>query len=755
MTACGVALWLGVSASLGRNITNLTNPMIRGNLIGMSIALATYSLFVGVAGVMLRQLRARLVVLLVAVIVGLFFPAVVALNVVMEFRNIPVWAVVIPLWLGMPAALWVVVRLFRDDVRGAFDAAEQRRLRGFSNPPQQTPSFASEPRFSRLAIAGAVWALFGLLAIIPTLYFIGLNRVWNGTALPTDMIHSEPPLVFSIFMGALLAIGSGAPIGTTIAGGIAIGHIKRSGGKIIGLPLAVADVLFFPLLVLSGIITALVAQVGYSMAPHPNAAAVTSAGAFGVLVALVVCFFVSRAVWRAIVRHDKPVDQPSPASPGEKSGEPGGVSPRTGGEQVRGLTPMIHQPQGASPRFPAEPDASAYRLMGTRPKLVPVLATFNLVGAIVLMLVCAAEEPAEFAKPLPRLWQVWEQVDAVLGFVMSAGMFAASIGLFLWKPWARKLTLGVCVFGLSSLVFDAPYVARVALPGLYAEIQQTMIAEGVEPDLQDFATMSTFVSLFGGLLLVGVTWLIGQLVYFTRPRVVAAFESPGVTHGRFIEWLFTGVGAVVGVLSVFGPLALLLGVTAMFNGSSGNQTASQDLAALPPLGTITNGIGVEFTVPAGQVATFEIVTRRDNETVPVPPHCGYVMATEDQPLAGQFRWSRKLEEAVAGSHSNWRIEMRTAGGGGGFSEATLLPDELNAAVGARGLGLGLLEPNEEAVHWGTADVNDLPANGLIGLRVTVMAHGLKAGGSGTAHIDWKKSQTRQSTSRRKLPNDAP
>ncbi|MBC7815911.1 MAG: hypothetical protein IAG10_03320, partial [Planctomycetaceae bacterium] len=97
-----------------------------------------------------------------------------------------------------------------------------------------------------------------------------------------------------------------------------------------------------------------------------------------------------------------------------------------------------------------------------RPKLVPVLATMNLVGAILLMLVCAMEEPAAFAKSVPRLWQVWEQVDSVLGFVMAAGMFAASIGLFLWKPWARKVTLGVCVFGLASFVFDAPYLARFA-----------------------------------------------------------------------------------------------------------------------------------------------------------------------------------------------------------------------------------------------------------------------------------------------------
>jgi uncharacterized protein (TIGR03067 family) len=212
--------------------------------------------------------------------------------------------------------------------------------------------------------------------------------------------------------------------------------------------------------------------------------------------------------------------------------------------------------------------------LSKRPRLVPVLATFNLVGAILLMLVCAMEEPADFAKPMPRLWQVWEKVDAVLGFSMAAGMFAASIGLFLWKPWARKVTLGVCVFGLASLLFDAPYLARSALPELYAEIQQWVIAEGVEPDLQDFVTLSTFVVLFSGLLVVGLTWLIGQLVYFNRPKVVAAFESSGEKHGKSIEWLFTGAGAVVGVLCLFGPLALLLGIAALFNGSGGGPSGA-------------------------------------------------------------------------------------------------------------------------------------------------------------------------------------
>lgn len=362
VTACGVAVWLLTSSN------HFTNSLIRGNLVGMSVGLAIYSVFVAIAGLMLRRLRARLLVLLVTVIVGLFFPAVVALNVAMELRNIPVWPVVIPLWLGIPAALWVAVTLFREDVRRAFDAAaEQRTMR----------------------VAGA---------------------------------ESASPLS-------------------------------------------------------------------------------------------------SRA------------------------------------EQV---------PAGDS-RTRSQPPHVA------RPKLVPVLATINLVGAIVLMLVCAMEQPPAFTPNVARVWQVWGTVDSVLGFAMAAGMFAASIGLFLWKPWARKLTLGVCVFGLASFVFDAPYLARFALPDAYAEIQQAMAAEGMEPDVADSMAMLSIVVLVGGLVVVGVAWLIGQLVYFTRPRVVAAFESPNEKPSKFLDWLFTGAGAVVGVLSVFGPLALLLGLAALFNQEGGEQ----------------------------------------------------------------------------------------------------------------------------------------------------------------------------------------
>ena len=178
---------------------------------------------------------------------------------------------------------------------------------------------ASQPRFSRFAIAGAVWALFGLLAVLPTLFFIALNRVWNGTALPTDLVYEQPPLAFTIFMGALLAIGAGAPIGTTIFGAIAIGHIKRSGGKKIGLPLAVADALFFPLLILGFAASALMHIAQTAIWTYTHTSYDYTAGSLAniippdpanrpdmiflildTLVALLVCFFAGRQAWRAI-----------------------------------------------------------------------------------------------------------------------------------------------------------------------------------------------------------------------------------------------------------------------------------------------------------------------------------------------------------------------------------------------------------------------------------------------------------------------
>ena len=182
-------------------------------------------------------------------------------------------------------------------------------------------------------------------------------------------------------------------------------------------------------------------------------------------------------------------------------------------------------------------------------------------------------------------------------------------------------------------------------------------------------------------------------------------------------------------------------------------TSTNQFESLPSLNSIANGIGAEFTIPAGHVATFEIVTRSENETVPLPSHGAYLMAAENKPITGQFRWTWIRDEVISGNRSSkWRIEMFVAGGSLGHTEPSHLLAVYKEMVGTRPLTLGLLEPNEEVIHWGTTDANNLPANGLIGLRVAVVPHGLKLSHvSGIGSIDWKKAQTTQSTTRRKLP----
>jgi serine/threonine protein kinase len=88
-----------------------------------------------------------------------------------------------------------------------------------------------EPRFSRMAIVGACWAFLGILHfLVPTL----------GYRMKSEFV----PLM-------MLFVGLSAPLGTTILGWVAVRQIRRSGGRLCGLWLAVFDGLVFPLLVAS------------------------------------------------------------------------------------------------------------------------------------------------------------------------------------------------------------------------------------------------------------------------------------------------------------------------------------------------------------------------------------------------------------------------------------------------------------------------------------------------------------------------
>ncbi len=121
MLIAGTALFVALAVIVWLGMAKITPAqMTRGTLIGMSACLAVYSMVVMTAALLMRRLKARLFCLLIIGIAGIFVPLGIAYNVVDQFKHIPQWPVVIPLWLGIPVAFWALKVLFKTDVREAF-----------------------------------------------------------------------------------------------------------------------------------------------------------------------------------------------------------------------------------------------------------------------------------------------------------------------------------------------------------------------------------------------------------------------------------------------------------------------------------------------------------------------------------------------------------------------------------------------------------------------------------------------------------
>jgi len=139
---------------------------------------------------------------------------------------------------------------------------------------------ARPPRFSRLAIWGAVWAPLFLVAAVPALMVVQVF-VAPGSP-PHGMIRWQVLLSLT-----LLPLGLTAPFGTTILGWIAAAQIRHSAGRLYGLGLAVFDGLLFPLLLL-GVLIVWVA-VGLNLKIG-----------VGIILALPVLGLVAWLIWRKV-----------------------------------------------------------------------------------------------------------------------------------------------------------------------------------------------------------------------------------------------------------------------------------------------------------------------------------------------------------------------------------------------------------------------------------------------------------------------
>jgi predicted Ser/Thr protein kinase len=144
----------------------------------------------------------------------------------------------------------------------------------------------ARPQICKLSVGGAIWAAMGLIAL-------GLTFMVASTST------GEPPEVTVwqwIARFTILPLGVLAPFGCTALGCLGISRIRSSRGRLIGMPLAVAVALLYPLLVLDGALL----FFGYSLADGSeywrSYLAVTA------LIILALDAFIIRAVWKAAAK---------------------------------------------------------------------------------------------------------------------------------------------------------------------------------------------------------------------------------------------------------------------------------------------------------------------------------------------------------------------------------------------------------------------------------------------------------------------
>lgn len=153
------------------------------------------------------------------------------------------------------------------------------------------------PRFSRKAIIGAAWASTFFVAVIPSVLVASTRISYStstydsatGETLSSGGGGVTPAWYLLAFATlALLPFGATAPFGTTILGVVSLSQIRESRGKLIGLPLALADVLLFPLLLLDSLVLA----IGYLGAKQIS----DSTWYVGLLVVTVIAIVVSNVL---------------------------------------------------------------------------------------------------------------------------------------------------------------------------------------------------------------------------------------------------------------------------------------------------------------------------------------------------------------------------------------------------------------------------------------------------------------------------
>jgi hypothetical protein len=169
------------------------------------------------------------------------------------------------------------------------------------------------PRFSRLAIAGAVWASFFLTVPVFVFSYFTKPGPLGPEPVPVPPLQQALGTLVILLVVVISASVATAPFGATILGAVSISQIRHSAGRLYGLGLALFDALLFPLLALDaviGVVAIYVASGGRASTAAGAPGATGAAGApaamlfigFGILLVLGINYLIVRWAWRAANR---------------------------------------------------------------------------------------------------------------------------------------------------------------------------------------------------------------------------------------------------------------------------------------------------------------------------------------------------------------------------------------------------------------------------------------------------------------------
>ena len=169
-----------------------------------------------------------------------------------------------------------------------------------------------------------------------------------------------------------------------------------------------------------------------------------------------------------------------------------------------------------------------------RPTVVTVFGILNIVFAVlgvlgalftlfVLKVMPVANNPVLQWINENAILMTWTNVSIALGVAAAACLLAAGIGLLMMKRWARVLSIAYGIYTIIAGVIGV-VLTLVLLCKPLLDIDIAGKSRGPEIAGAIGGAVGGTIGSCGGCF--GLIYPILLIIFMTRPRVVAAFQSP-------------------------------------------------------------------------------------------------------------------------------------------------------------------------------------------------------------------------------------